>query len=268
MTFALRHCEKLHKNGGRVPGIPSCPWDPPLVRPHHDFYLKSLVRTLPQVRRIISSPFLRCRQTVNLVVKYLHEFYGNYHIDIIYDPLLREFLGNWKGKRIYVEPETERYMNGCALVELDGVESVRKRMKEFKSKYILTDSDCIVSHQLCIKELARLSSNEQNIELTSPGIMYISQKEKHLFEFITCHNLYSALQTAGLLPKLRAFGLKAFKDNEYYIGDEKYRNISKYNFILFETNDINNFIQELGEKIPHIYCDMIKDSNFLRYIIA
>lgn len=260
MPYFFRHSVKLHKNGGHEPGIPSCPWDPPLKRPMHDDYLRSVVKTLPQIKRMIVSPFLRCRQTANLLIKYLHDLHGTYKIEVIYEPLLREFLGNWRGKQISVEPETAHYLYGHQLTE-PNIESVRRRMVQFNDKYLLTDEDCVVAHQLCIKELAR-TCYRQNIEINSPGFVYLTHIYQYIFVFTRYDNLYLKLQELEYtLPLLQELGLKSLRDKTIFIGDEQYKTQSEFSFMIFENRDLimDKFIADLRNRLKYSYFDMIID---------
>lgn len=252
MPYFFRHSLKLHKNGKRVEGIPSCPWDPPLQNPNHDDYLLKTVQTLPKIKRIIVSPFLRCRQTADLLKKYLFEFHGNSNIEIVYEPLLREFLGNWKNSKIYVDQGTAFHMRGSELAE-NSIHDLHRRMIEFDEKYSLTDEDCVVSHNLCITILARTCYG-MSVTLSSPGFVNMSHIYQHCLNFASekYDTLYLQLQSIKYTqPILQELGLKTLQDRTVFIGNEKDRLQGPYNFMIFRTTDVmmHRFIADLREML-------------------
>jgi broad specificity phosphatase PhoE len=102
----IRHGQKAYSNGK---ADKFC-FDPPLTEQGKTasitrFSNLLLTQGLPQ--RIISSPYLRARETAQIAHDVILQLTG-ISIPVSYDPLLGEYLGNQKRKELYdeVRPET------------------------------------------------------------------------------------------------------------------------------------------------------------------
>jgi len=149
MVVFFRHGKKSYLNGKTPPKLGLSPWDPPIVHP--ELVVES-AKTLPLITRMIVSPYLRCRQTATLILNTLKQRYGN-NIQVIYEPLIREYLGQWGHRNVYVDKETLDLMQGTKLVET--VHEYQMRADEFYLKYELKETDCVVTHSMLVAHLTR-----------------------------------------------------------------------------------------------------------------
>lgn len=102
----IRHGQKAYSNGKAEKFC----FDPPLTEQGKAASVSRfsdllLTQVLPQ--RIISSPYLRARETAQIAHDVILQLTG-ISIPVSYDPLLGEYLGNQKKKELYsqVRPET------------------------------------------------------------------------------------------------------------------------------------------------------------------
>ncbi len=104
MIHLIRHSEKQWDNGRKPKNSLGQSHDPPLEFEKGTLSASQLSEQLlmqeDQPSFIFCSPFLRCRQTAEAMV-------GDLNVPIIVCPLLREYLGNWKGREIEIEEDTE-----------------------------------------------------------------------------------------------------------------------------------------------------------------
>jgi len=93
----IRHGEKLWANGRKPKQARGYSHDPPIDRKQagaiHDLADELYQETKPC--KIITSPFLRCRQTAEEIQTFLRRNY-RHKIAIEVDTDLREYLGHWK----------------------------------------------------------------------------------------------------------------------------------------------------------------------------
>jgi len=117
--YLMRHGIKAYENGRGIPAF-----DPPLITEPtvNDNYLKVASEILREVgiRQIISSPFLRCRQTAEFVARHLKLFRP-----IHYSLSFREYLGNWRKESRRNQFRTNEYYDSRTKEILD--ESMQKK---------------------------------------------------------------------------------------------------------------------------------------------
>jgi broad specificity phosphatase PhoE len=148
----MRHGDKLFENGeldinkGHV--------DAPLT---HGNDIKRQKAFMGNVKLIVTSPYLRCRQTAEII--------SDGEIPIVIDQDLREYV-RWSAERAYppvVEPSTEDL-----LIDQDSEDSqhvkIAESKKEFSSRvkrfaaktWYFQDNVLIVSHAAVLKNLAKI----------------------------------------------------------------------------------------------------------------
>lgn len=105
----LRHGEKAYANGKS----PTFPLDPPLTEDGRLGIVRETLRLyniygLPPA--IITSPYLRCRETANIIQLVLYQ-HTRKIVDISVDRILSECLTHQRGKykQSYLQPETLAY---------------------------------------------------------------------------------------------------------------------------------------------------------------
>lgn len=158
MTVLIRHGKKKWKNGTRTNDGYS--FDPPLIDGEDIVSLRdSLLQTSGEPVSIFCSPFLRCRQTAEIL--------SEEQIPIRIVPDLREYLGNWNGRhrRVDLDPETQRHIRG----------PVVESFNDFKHRAIHLDrylqpNVWIVSHGLVIETLYEHLTGEK-IEVLEAGFV-------------------------------------------------------------------------------------------------
>lgn len=160
-VILLRHEKKGWYNNKKPLEEEGFDCDPPIISTSQ--LEKNLIK-FKNVRKIICSPFLRCRQTA----EFIQEKIG---IDkIIIDPDLREFLGNQKGKNLSLDPQTFDFIYNENIYET--YEDFIVRIKKIERKeYLYEKGVLIVSHSLVLKTLINFLFKEK-IKLT-PGEAYI-----------------------------------------------------------------------------------------------
>jgi len=138
MAVLIRHGKKAWNNGfsrGKYP------FDPPLVRDHEI----QIPEGIPE--RIVCSPFLRCRQTAQI----LSDHTG---APISIDSNLREYLGNWTNVPLqYIDPETSRHIQE-PLIET--YEEFRNRV--LRARHYLNQNVWIVTHWIVIRVFCEAES--------------------------------------------------------------------------------------------------------------
>lgn len=125
----IRHGKKAWKNGRPD-------HDPPLINGDDIKKLRNQLTEVPEY--IVCSPFLRCRQTAEILSG------GN--IPIIIDSNLREYLGNWKF--VSINFETLKNIQGPIIETYAQFEN---RVKNCK----YSGNIWIVSHGLTIREICK-----------------------------------------------------------------------------------------------------------------
>lgn len=155
MRIYIRHGKKEYKNSER-----GC--DPPLTEEGRE-EVSSLAERLysnfgfPSL--IITSPFLRTRETASLLQKKVLELSGRGEKDLplLVDRKIGEYLGNQSNKTILLTPETSSFQ---PFLE-DNTSSFLVRVREHNDTFAALEKEnftfWIVSHGLVIKKLARLN---------------------------------------------------------------------------------------------------------------
>jgi len=138
MPVLIRHGTKQWNNGH--PTLNGCPFDPPLITGY------SLDIPLNRPEMVVTSPFLRCRQTAELIAN---------GAPIYIDSDLREYLGNWE--KVWVLPETQRAIS-WPLIET--FPQFNRRVSKIPNKSYYRDNVWIVTHGLVIKKVTGKSVNE------------------------------------------------------------------------------------------------------------
>lgn len=135
MIIYIRHAEKLYKNNYSPSKF--LQHDPGLSEKGKND-LKKFLEHFEKIFnckniKIISSPYLRCRETSEIIKKEL-----NIQNNIQYDILIREFLGfqknkQWKDKYADVTNETKVILHDkCGIESLN---TLKKRVKKFHNIY-------------------------------------------------------------------------------------------------------------------------------------
>lgn len=175
MIHLIRHGPKAWDNGQQksypYPTNDGANHDPPLDYDGCEADLKCMRladRLLNQEdapSMIIASPFLRCRQTAELMNSRL-VFHDEERLSIINSSLFREYLGNWRTKeRVVVELSQETYLLlHSADPILETWEEFQERMKTackfvkhtMDSVVDKGDSIWIISHRIVIRQLAKM----------------------------------------------------------------------------------------------------------------
>lgn len=107
MIHLIRHAPKAYDNGRKQPWQAGASHDPPLADQAAANKACELANRLllqeDDPGLVLSSPFLRCRQTAKCMGA------GD---DLFVSPLLREYLGNWETRKhqIRITNETESYL--------------------------------------------------------------------------------------------------------------------------------------------------------------
>jgi len=166
MAVLMRHATKKWENNKKPKYYEGFGCDPPIMS--EEEVLEAL-KKLPEIDTLVVSPFLRARQTADVIAQ------ARKITKIIYDPDLREYLGNQKGKTVRVDNSTFNKCRGEKLLETWDEFSARcSRLKE--KKYFFDEKTCVVGHSLTFSLLTRELVGE-NIELI-PSEFYVIKKKK------------------------------------------------------------------------------------------
>lgn len=144
MVIFFRHCRKAYRNNRKPDNVKGMQHDPHIIFKQENFH-KNLSHLKPP-KMIISSPFLRCRQTCGLILKY----YQDFNIPIKITPLIREYNPN------YSLFEMDKKSGGPYPIE--DIHDLHFRIQEFFEKYqdYLNSNDVwIISHSSFIKHFIR-----------------------------------------------------------------------------------------------------------------
>lgn len=174
MIHLIRHGPKAWDNGKkpRFTDLDGESHDPPLDYDNLEADLKCMRladRILNQEdapTMILSSPFLRCRQTAELMNSRMI-FHNEDHLTIIPNPLFREYLGNWKTDQIRITEETNQLLHrdtklceDWADFELRMQQACQFVKHTFDSVVDSNESIWIISHRIVIRELKRLLAKD------------------------------------------------------------------------------------------------------------
>lgn len=160
MIYFIRHGEKLYDNGKGIPRF-----DPGIKSVNMD--IRYFLPENPDL--IISSPFLRCRETAKF-------FYPEH--EILHMSVYCEYLGNWRSiSEEDFDQETiklikdEKYSSSLNDI-LTGFS--KESVKDFKKRIVSTkdnpflkyDSIVIITHGFCLSELYKIFSKDIAIKIT------------------------------------------------------------------------------------------------------
>jgi broad specificity phosphatase PhoE len=149
----IRHAEKLYNNGRPIGQGKT--YDPGIVDNIHTrnniwALVEKLVKRLGVPEKIITSPFLRTRQTTELIVAFMFQKYGWTPI-IEYSEDISEYLGFCKNKSdpVGLEEETSKHMKRTSLLE-ESMASLTTRVE---------------------KHILNIHKNEKNVWVITHGIV-------------------------------------------------------------------------------------------------
>ncbi len=144
MAIFFRHGEKKWNNNRKPRKEEGYECDPPIIGEAD--ILKSIKKLPPNVTGIVTSPFLRCRQTADIIAR------EKGIAKITTDADLREYLGNQKGKGIQLDPVTSHFLGNQPPVET--FEEFELRVERLKTKeYLSFPGVVIVGHSLTFSKL-------------------------------------------------------------------------------------------------------------------
>ncbi len=141
MVFLCRHGLKLFENGDLKSNLAHV--DAPLA---DGLDIVRQKKFLTGIRLIVCSPYLRCRQTAEII--------SDGKIPIIVDSDLREYVRWDRDFPPMVDESTEYYIPGVELVETK--REIVERVKHFCSKKeYFQDDIMVVSHAMILKYIGR-----------------------------------------------------------------------------------------------------------------
>lgn len=147
----IRHGPKKYRNNHNPVGMPA--HDPPLDCTNRLIIIKSLEIFLKYnfPNKIICSPFLRARQTANIIKHILP-----LEVEIIIDKDVEEFLGFQKpyNGEADLDIETSKYTN--VKLGVEKLDTLNKRAKNFYDKIKnMEENILIITHGIFISQLAK-----------------------------------------------------------------------------------------------------------------
>lgn len=163
----IRHPEKAYTNGtareySLDPGLTEAGKEAARDR------FRALVRAHGAPPLIITSPYLRARETAQIANEVITEITGS-SVDIIYDARIGEFLGHHKDKdlNMCLRPETLVHKPMPPEHWRQFVNRVRKYVKSLNGK---VDPAWCITHGIVIKTIARAHGYEVNYPKELRGI--------------------------------------------------------------------------------------------------
>ena len=178
--FLVRHGEKVYGNRDRMPKV-DCNTGAPILKLYqHDSPLtQSAVEDILEVREecleqfapeyIVCSPFLRCRQTAQIL--------SGGQIPIYIDASLREFLGNADENKIEIDPITQQHTATSNLKLKETEDEFIQRCKQIPKLDFWKPGVWIVTHGFVIKTLLDLTNKKRNKSPEMGDATYLN-KEK------------------------------------------------------------------------------------------
>lgn len=170
--YIVRHAEKMWNNGKKPKDVDGCQHDPPVK----DF--EKLTNTINKLKEegvkfdvILTSPFLRCRQTTNYIV----ENTGQDSSKILSMKYIGEYLGNQRRSRIELQKETlnSYTRKDYELLTSETIPRLNLRIKLF-FKYITSLPDesnvLVVTHGLVA---TKMFPDERKLEEGELEILYL-----------------------------------------------------------------------------------------------
>jgi len=147
--YIIRHGVKMWNNGKNK----YLSHDPPLDEKYNYkiYEIKNILVNDFEPNCILSSPFLRCRQTAEIL--------SNNNIPIYIDPLLREYLGNWKNiQSNNFDTVTYNYISNVKIVE--NFDELKSRVEMLKQQLKNINNVWVVTHGIIINLLTNRKVNE------------------------------------------------------------------------------------------------------------
>lgn len=159
----IRHAEKLYDNEKGPDGCRQ--HDPGLImnlklHKNIDYLVNNLIKNYGVPNKIICSPFLRTRQTMNLILEKLN---NKNNINIEYSNNIAEYLGYCKSnnKHADVELETKHIMNIPILIG-ESIESLDSRVERHLNT---VENQCgtiwVITHGIIISKIFKLISGQK-----------------------------------------------------------------------------------------------------------
>lgn len=185
----IRHIEKLYKNGkGDMQDLSQYQHDPGIkIEENTEELVENLVRILIEKyglpKYIYSSPFLRTRQTSNMILNVLNKKY-NINPVIIYKTEMGEYLGfckrSYSNQKADIHPDTKNIIK-FNLYLGESIKHFKERIyKHFEAVKIEECNVWNITHGIVLSSIYEYYNNK-NMERPKP-LGYIIFKDNILFK--------------------------------------------------------------------------------------
>lgn len=167
MVIFFRHCRKAYRNNQKPQNMKGKQHDPHIIPSRQESFYDNLKRLNPP-KLIISSPFLRCRQTCKLIM----EYYKDSDMSIIISPLIREYNPN------YSLVDMDSKSRGPYPIE--DIYELDNRVKVFFQKYknvLSSDQTWIISHSSFIKHFFRVYKGKRVLLRQGDHVKYTCKND-------------------------------------------------------------------------------------------
>jgi len=245
----MRHGEKAWENGKKPINMSGYSHDPPLV---NSFTVVQSVEKLKKYRidAIYCSPFLRCRQTAEIVCRHLGLKYQ-------VDSRLREYLGNWKIHELDLDPATIRGLGNIDIVET--FKEFNNRYRDLLKSELFRPGNLLITHNMIIR-FTREEIMKKNNSLSLGAAEFVP------FRIQRNGMTFSDLETTTDLTNSKFLVLNGpmFDGNEKDIHPELYRIIDEKklkNYRVFPLDDPGSIFKILHE-------NLYKDSTDVFYKVV
>ena len=157
----IRHGEKEYRNGKAPPGC--CGYDPPLkdcVYNHFESLCVAIKEKYGVPKKIITSPFLRTRQTAFSIAEQFFTM-TNLRIPVYIDTDITEFLG-WRsppGDQAEVDSGTKSFIKPVLGVEK--IHDVKRRVKKHIESIGQETDVLVVTHGIIIQFIHKYITNKK-----------------------------------------------------------------------------------------------------------
>lgn len=158
MVIVIRHSEKAYKNGRGGDGTLAL--DPPLT--HNGVKMaeqkfEALVDRFGPPNIIISSPFLRARQTAEIARNTIFAKTGK-KVKISYNKYIGEFTGN--KKHLNIQDCVESTTWNLGVLNHENIQMFNKRIERHSQKYSVDKNVWYVTHGIVVKRMCKLNGYE------------------------------------------------------------------------------------------------------------
>jgi broad specificity phosphatase PhoE len=158
----LRHAEKSYTNGRAPKGEKQ--HDPPITNDLNPIYnlIDELIVKYGYPDKIITSPFLRTRQTTNVIKKRLQIRYNKIPT-IETSCLIREYLGFCKNKTDYadIDSETEKYLGSPIKLE-ETIDNLQYRIQShINSLFTESNNIWVITHGIVMSYIYKNIAGEE-----------------------------------------------------------------------------------------------------------